>query len=298
MRLSLRRRQWLWAYAFLLIPMVFFLAIRIAPTLYAFNVSFHEWDPISPTHPFVGLDNYRSLLHDDVFRKALINTWVYVLVGVPVGLVLSLIVALGLHRITRFRGLFRMLYFVPYVTSLVAVSWVWRWLYSSPNGFFNDLLGKFGIPAQKFLDSPSQAIFAIIAVNVWVGLGFQVIIWLAGLQAIPDVYYEAAAIDGASAWQRFRFVTLPLLNPTLVFLLIIGVISSLQVFTQVQNMSGQGRGGPLNSTISLVLYTYIKGFGSLPSELGYASAVVVVLFVMILAITVIQLRVLQRRYEY
>lgn len=298
MQLSLRRRQWLVAYTFLLLPLIFFLAIRIAPTLYALYVSLHEWDPIDQSHPYVGLENYRTLFQDHAFRQALANTGIYVLVGVPGGMLTSLLVAVGLERITRFRGLFRMLYFVPYVTSLVAVSWVWRWMYAAPNGVVNEMLGWFHLPAQPFLNSTREAIYAIIFVNIWYFLGFQVIIWLAGLQSIPDMFYEAAEIDGAGAWAQFRHITLPLLNPTIVFLAVLGVINSLQVFTQVQNMSGGGRGGPLNSTLSVVLYAYIRGFGSLPAELGYASAVVMVLFALILVVTLVQLKVLQRRYEY
>lgn len=296
--LTMKRRQWIWAYAFIFVPLIFFLAIRIGPTLYAFNVSFYDWDPISIDKPFIGLDNYRELVRDETFRQAFVNTWIYVLVGVPAGLIASLAVALGLHRIGRFVGVYRMLYFIPYITSLVAVSWVWRWLYNSPQGFFNDALRALGLPTVSFLNSTTWAIYAIIAMTVWHNLGFQIIIWLAGLQAIPDVFNEAAAIDGANAWQRFRHITLPLLNPTLVFLSVIGVISMLQVFTQVRNMSSQGRGGPLDSTMSLVLYTYLEGFDSLPSRLGYASSIVVVLFLIILAITIFQLKVLQRRYEY
>jgi multiple sugar transport system permease protein len=148
------------------------------------------------------------------------------------------------------------------------------------------------------LQNPDLALFSITAMTVWQGLGFQIIIFLAGLEAIPDMYYEAAALDGASAWERFKGITIPLLNPTLVFLTVVGVISSLQVFTQIRNMTSQGRGGPLDSTVSMVLYVYQLAFDNLPSRMGYASAVTFVLFAMILLITVIQLKVLSRSYEY
>ena len=297
MQLSLEKRRWLWAYAFLSLPLVFFLAIRIAPTLYAFWVSLHEWDPIAIDKPFVGLENFRRMWSDAVFWRALRNTWVYVLVGVPAGLVLSLAIALGLQRLTRFVGFYRMLYFVPYVTSVVAVGWVWRWIYT-PNGVLNEGLGYLGIGPFRFLQSPDLAIYSIIAMTVWQGLGFQIVIFLAGLEGIPDVYYEAAALDGAGPWQRFLHITIPLLNPTLVFLTVVGVISSLQVFTQIRTMTSQGQGGPLNSTLSLVLYVYQQAFANLPSRMGYASAMTFVLFLLILAITVVQLKVLQRHHEY
>jgi multiple sugar transport system permease protein len=207
--------------------------------------------------------------------------------------VISLLVALGLQRLTRFVGAYRVLYFLPYITSLVAVGWVWRWMYM-PNGLFNDILGSIGLPTSKFLGSPDTAIYSIIATTVWHGLGFQVVIFLAGLESIPQDYLDAAAVDGATGWQRFRGVVLPLLNPTVVFLTVTGVISNLQVFTQIRAMSSGGTGGPLDSTISVVLYVYQKAFQSLPSEMGYAAAMMVVLFVMILMITILQLKVLSR----
>jgi multiple sugar transport system permease protein len=293
MRLTLERRRWIWAYLFLAVPLVFFLSIRIGPTLYAFWMSLHRWDPIALDRPFIGLDNFRELARDEVFWEALRNTWVYVLVGVPAGLVISLLIALGLQRLIRYVGFYRVLYFLPYITSLVAVGWVWRWMYM-PNGLFNDVLSTLGLPQSKFLGDPSTAIYSIIATTVWHGLGFQVVIFLAGLESIPGDYLDAAAVDGASGWQRFWGITLPLLNPTIVFLVVTGVISNLQVFTQVRAMSSGGNGGPLNSTVSVVLYVYQKAFQSLPSEMGYAAAMMVVLFVMILLITILQLKVLSR----
>jgi multiple sugar transport system permease protein len=293
MRLTLERRKWIWAYVFLAVPLIFFLSIRIGPTLYAFWMSLHQWDPIALDRPYIGLENYRELAGDEVFWKALRNTWVYVLVGVPAGLVISLLVALGLQRLIRFVGAYRVLYFLPYITSLVAVGWVWRWMYM-PNGLFNDVLSTLGLPQSTFLGSPDTAIYSIIATTVWHGLGFQVVIFLAGLESIPGDYLDAAAVDGASGWQRFWGVTLPLLNPTIVFLVVTGVISNLQVFTQIRAMSSGGTGGPLNSTMSVVLYVYQKAFQSLPSEMGYAAAMMVVLFTMILLITILQLKVLSR----
>lgn len=294
--MTLERRRWLWGYAFIAIPLLFFLSIRIGPTLYAFWVSFHKWDPIAIDKPFIGMDNYRALVDDKVFWKSLRNTGIYVGVGVPLGLILSLSIALGLQRMIRFTGFFRALYFIPYVTSLVAVGWVWRWMYM-PNGLFNDVLGYIGLGPYKWLGSPDMAIYAIIVTTVWQGLGFQVVIFLAGLESVPEDYIDAAAIDGASGWETFRHIILPLLNPTVVFLVVTGVIANLQVFTQVRSMSSQGTGGPLNSTISIVLYVYQQAFQQLPAKMGYASAMTVVLFLMILAITIIQLKVLQRDTE-
>lgn len=292
-RLTLERRRWFWAYTFIAIPLLFFLAIRIAPAIYAFWVSLHQWDPIALKRPYIGADNYRHLADDKVFWKSLRNTWLYVIIGVPGSLILSLVIALGLQRLTRYVGFFRVIYFVPYVTSLVAVGWVWRWMYM-PNGVFNDILHWFAIGPFKFLGSPDTALYSILIMTVWQGLGFQIIIFLAGLESIPGDYMEAAEIDGASGWRKFRDITFPLLNPTLVFLTVTGVINYLQVFTQIRQMSSGGTGGPLNSTISIVLYVYQQAFTSMPSKMGYASAITFVLFAMILAITVVQLKVLSR----
>jgi multiple sugar transport system permease protein len=294
-RLSQRRA--LTAYLLLAVPLAFFILVRIVPTLSALQVAFYQWDMLSDTRPFVGLDNFQRLPGDAAFRAAMGNTLKYLALGVPTGLILALAIALALNRVKRLAGLFRTVYFIPFVTSLVAVSWVWRWLYQPQRGSLNVLLGLVGIPAQPFLQSTSQALPSIVAVNVWHDLGFQVVIFLAGLNAIPDVYYEAARLDGAGRWAVFRHITLPLLNPTIVFLAVTTAISSLQVFTQVQNMSAQGTGGPLNSTLSLVLYVYQKAFGG-AYQMGYASAMTVVLFVLILAVTLIQLRLLTRHYEY
>lgn len=293
MQLTLARRRWLWAYAFILIPLLFFLTVRIAPVIYAFWVSLHQWDPIALERPYIGLDNYRNLGDDKVFWKAFRNTWTYVLLGVPISLMISLGIALGLQRLIRFTGFFRVLYFIPYVTSLVAVGWVWRWMYM-PNGFFNEALSHIGVGPLKFLGSPDTALYSILVVTIWQGLGFQVIIFLAGLESIPAIYQEAAMIDGASRWQRFRGITFPLLNPTLVFLLVTGVIDYLQVFTQIRTMSNAGSGGPLNSTISLVLYVYQQAFQQMPSKMGYASAITFVLFAIILLITLAQLKLFTR----
>jgi multiple sugar transport system permease protein len=294
---SLSQRRAVAAYVMLLVPLAFFLLIRLLPTLSALQVAFYQWDMLSDDRPFVGFGNFQRLAGDPVFQAALANTFKYVVLGVPSGLVLALILALALIRVRRLAGLFRTLYFIPFITSLVAVSWVWRWLYQPQRGSINELLGLVGIPAQPFLQSTSQALPSITAVNVWHDLGFQIIIFLAGLHAIPDIYYEAARLDGAGRWAMFRNITLPLLNPTIVFLAVTSAISSLQVFSQVQNMSAQGTGGPLNSTVSLVLYVYQKAFGG-AYQMGYAAAMTVVLFALILIVTLVQLRLLSRGYEY
>lgn len=290
--LGLRGKRYLFIYSCLLLPLLFFAAVRLLPILYSFNVGFREWDMLSPDKPFVGFDNYVSLFKDEVFVQTLRNTAIYVIVGVPGQLATGLGVALLLQRISRLRSFYRTAYFIPYITSVVAVSWVFRWILMK-NGVANALLLELGLDPQPFLYSPTQSILWIIATMVWQSIGFQMLVFLAGLENIPRLYYDAASIDGAGSWSRFRHVTLPLLNPVLLFSIIIASIGFLQSFTQALNMTG---GGPLNSTNTIVLYIYNTAFKSF--EMGKASAATVVLFIIILAFTVLQLKVLNRKVEY
>ncbi len=294
--MGLGTRRALWAYTFLLVPLLFFLTIRLAPAFSALYISLHEWNIISPSKPFVGLQNFRLLARDPNFGRAAVNTIRYVLVGIPAQIALGLVLALALRRINRFRGLFRALYFMPFVTPIVAAAWVWQWMYSQNFGPLNGLLAALGLPLQPFLRSPAQALYAVTAMTVWQFLGFQVVIFLAGLEAIPRVYYEAAAVDGASGWRLFRHMTVPLLNPTLVFSAVYGTIVYLQLFTQVLNMTFGDQGGPLASTLTMVLYVYQLGFQRF--KMGEAAAATAVLFAVILVITLLQMRVLAKPVEY
>ncbi|MBM7095731.1 sugar ABC transporter permease [Bacillus sp. H-16] len=295
-RLTLKQSKYMFVYLCLLVPLIFYVTIRFIPTLYTFNIGFHEWNILSPEKPFVGMDNYVALFQDPVFRKSLFNTFIFIAFGVTGQVVIGLGVALLLQRINTFVGIFRVIYFIPYVTSIVAVSWVFRWLFMN-NGFVNEMLTNLGLPAQLFLNSPNQAIYIIIATMVWQALGFQMVIFLAGLENIPKIFYEAAEVDGASSWHKFKSITLPLLNPTIVFSVVIGSINFIQVsFTQVVNMSVDSAGGPLQSTLTIVVYIYQLAFRQF--SMGMASAATVVLFLIVLATTVIQMKVLSKKFDY
>ena len=301
MKLTLRRRQVLWAYAFLAISLVCFVVIRWYPTILAFNISFRDWNVFQNSGPWIGLQNYQDIWEDlfkqrSAVRAAFFNTFRYVIIGVPLQLVFGLMVAMLLNTVVRAAGFFRAAYFIPYVTSLVAVAFVWNWLYAPQTGLINQILLTLGLPMQGFTKSPQQALYSITAVAIWASLGFTIIIFLAGLQQIPDIYYEAAQIDGAGRWQMFWRITLPLLNPVIVYLSVLQTISFLRMFDLVRNMSDQGQGGPLNSSTTVVLEVYKEGFGSY--NMGYAAALTVLLFFVILLITIFHLRVLQRRVEY
>jgi multiple sugar transport system permease protein len=298
--LTVARRKVMWAYIFLLIPLIFFLYVRIYPALFAFQMSFYDWNPLAEEQPYVGLANFERLFTElrtpeSVTQAAFNNTARYVVLGVPIQLTLGLLIALMLNEIRRLNNLYRVIFFLPFVTSTIAISWVFRWLYQPRIGLFNVLLQAFSLPQQPFLRSPEQALFSILAVVVWQGLGFTVIIFLAGLKNIPGVYYEAAKVDGASRWQSFWSITFPLLNPSIVYLVVLQSISFLRMFAEVLAMSQQGDGGPLNSTTTVVLRVYREAFQRL--DMGYASALTVALFVVILVITVVQLRLTTRAVE-
>jgi multiple sugar transport system permease protein len=291
-RLSLRTRRALCAWAFLAAPVAFYAGLRFYPAADALLMSLTDWNIVGARR-FVGLANYRRLATDPGFWTVMANTFQYLAVGVSVSLVLSFAVAYHLDRIRAGHALLRGLYFVPHVTTAVAMAWVWRWFYQPvPVGLFNGLLVALGFPQQPFLRSTEQALYAVLAPAVWAALGLQVVIFLAGLKAIPAGYYEAAAIDGAGAWRTLLDITLPLLRPTIVFLVVVSSIGFLRIFDYVYSMTG-GQGGPLDSTKPLVLKIYETAFGHF--EMGYAAAQTVVLFAILLGVSLLQLRLLRSR---
>jgi multiple sugar transport system permease protein len=307
-RLSLARREAIWAYVFLAVPLLFFAVVRFYPAIQSFRLSLFTWHVDPARRDFVGAEYYLDLLSNPVFHQALTNTLLYALITVPGSIGLGLLIAILLQAIGRGRGWYRAVYFAPYITPAVAVAWVWGWMYNANFGVFNELILSWWeftesigmswlqIQPQAFLRDPDQALYAVAVVVIWQQLGFQVVIFLAGLQGIPRVYYEAARIDGANPWQLFRHVTLPLLNPVMVFAVVITTIYSLQLFDQIVNINFTDQGGPLNRTLSIALYMYEEAFQR--ARLGYAAAVTVVLFLLIMVVTLIQLRLTQRRVDY
>ena len=284
------------AYVFLAPALILIGVFFFLPVLAALGLSFTDYDIYAIGDPsnarFVGTRNYQQLLETPLFWKALGNTFYFAAVGGPLSIAVSLGAALLLNaRLVRFKGLFRTIYFVPFVTTLVAVAIVWRYMYHARYGLLNYGLGWFGMEPVDWLGDPRWAMPAIILMTVWKSFGYNMLIFIAGLQAIPEELYEAAKIDGASALQRFRHVTLPQLAPTLVFVTVITMIGFFQLFVEPYVMT---QGGPLRSTTSVVLLMYEEGFRWW--RLGFAAAVAFVLFVVILLATLIQLR-FQRREE-
>ncbi len=286
------RAAWVFlAPALVLIGVFFFLPVAAALAL-----SFTDFDIYAigdaANARFVGLRNYGQLLETPLFWQALRNTFYFALVGGPLSIAVSLAAALLLNaRLVRFKGFFRTVYFAPFVTTLVAVAIVWRYLYHTRYGLLNYALGWVGIGPVDWLGDPRWAMPAIILMAVWKNFGYNMLIFIAGLQAIPEELYEAARIDGATAMQRFRHVTIPQLGPTLLFVGVITMIGYFQLFVEPYVMT---QGGPLRSTTSVVLLMYEEGFRWW--RMGFAAAVAFVLFVIILAATLLQLR-LQRGEE-
>ena len=276
---------------------MFFVGVRFGPMLYMIAMSFTDWGLLRKTLHVVGMANYAAIFADPVFLKSLANTAKYAVFGAPAVIVLSLGIALLLDRLPRGKGVYRLIYVLPYITPLVAVAWVWRWMFQSPPlGIINAAFVSVGLRAQEFLNSPTQALPSILAVNVWVELGYCTIVFLAGMQTIPSSITEAARMDGASGRQLLRRITLPLLLPVTLLLAVVEGIQFLRIFTQVYNMSYQALGGPLDSTKSAALYIYQKAFTDF--DMGVAASASLVLFVIILAVTLVQLRLFDRRLNY
>lgn len=295
-RLSSWRAREARAGLLLVAPGLLLLALFLAlPVVAALLLSLTDFDLYAIGDPstarFVGLGNYARLLHDPVFWKALGNTFFFVLVGGPLTVSLSLGAALLLnHRLVRFPGLFRTVYFAPVVTTLVAVAAVWRYLYHPRFGLLNAALGLIGIGPVDWLGDPHWAMPAIVLMAAWKNFGANMIIFVAGLKAIPESLYEAARIDGAGPLQRFRSITVPLLAPTFLFVGLTTTIGYFQLFAEPYVLSG-GDGGPMNATLSVALFMYKQGFRWW--SIGSAASIAFVLFVVILAATLLQRR-LQR----
>jgi multiple sugar transport system permease protein len=271
---------------------ILFAIFMAAPIVVSLVTSFTDMrvtDIRTPlTVDFVGFENYVDVLTDPTFHRAAVNTAVYVLLAVPLTMGMGLLVALGLNRgFVRLRSIFRLGYFMPYVTSIVAIAVVWRMLLGSENGLLNGLLGAVGIDGPGWLTDSRYALLSIVIMTVWRGLGLQMIVFLAGLQAIPVEMTEAAVVDGAGPWQRFWRVTFPLLRPTVLFSAVIATIGLLQFFEEPFVMT---EGGPLNSTLSVAFHAYNQfSFGNY----GYTAAVSYVLFLVIVGLTLVQFRVLR-----
>jgi multiple sugar transport system permease protein len=286
-----RRTEALWGYLFILPQIVGMVAFVLIPLVSVFYLSLVNWDGLGPIQ-FVGFQNFLDQFASPDLHIAFVNTIYYTIITVPGGIVLALLIALALNKV-RGKEIYRVIYFMPVVTSTVAVSVIWLWLLSSDFGLINQLLRAwFHIQGPNWLVDEHWVIPSIAIVSIWGSLGFNMVIFLAGLQSIPTVYTEAARIDGASRFQLFWRITLPLLSPTVFFVTVLSIISSFQVFDQTFVLTG---GGPDKESYTIVYHIYTLGFRNF--TFGPASAAAVILFAVLLLLTLIQFR-LQRHWVH
>lgn len=287
-RLRVERMEAAGAWLFIAPSLVHLLVFSIGPMAFALWLSLHDWTLLDETHRFIGAANYVELTRDGGFLRALLNTALYVLF-VPAAMIVSLGLALFVNRPGWSVRALRAVFFLPYITSFVAISLVWKWMYEPELGLLNRVLGMVGIPAQPWLTSTTTALPSLMLMSIWMYAGYMMLIFLAGLQSIPASLYESARIDGAGPWQRFRRITLPLLRPTTVFILVTMVIFMFQVFTAVYVMT---EGGPLQATDVVVYHIYRNAWEYL--RMGYASAMAWVLFAVVFLLTLVQYRWIRR----
>jgi ABC-type sugar transport system permease subunit len=287
------RQRWLAGYLCVLPALVVISIFSLYPLFYSLRLSFYKWDFIGPAPEFVGTRNFERLFTSEQFWQVLRNT-IFFSVGTVV-LIIIFALALAMLLDLKLRGIafFRALYFVPHLTPMVAIATLWLFMYDPDDGLINALLGLVGIEGPQWLVSTTWAMPALILMKAWKAVGYYTVLFLAGLQAIPVDLYDAAKVDGATMWQRTRFLTLPLLSPTTLFVVVISVIGSFQDFDQVYVMT---RGGPVNSTSVLVYYLYEQAFQLY--KVGIGSAVAVVLLALLMFFTVLQLRISRHWVHY
>jgi len=272
--------------------LVGFLAFTAGPMVVSFLLSLAKWDILSPP-TFVGLSNFQQILYDPLFSKAVYNTLVYTVVNVPLSLTGSLSLALILNRRVPGVSVFRTLFYLPELTPVVAASLIWAWILNTHFGIVNYFLSKLSLPPVPWLESTKWALASLILINLWTVGGSRMLIFLAGLQGVPEELYEAAALDGASAWIRLLHVTLPMISPVIFFNFLLGIIGSFQVFTPAYVITN---GGPADSTLVYVLYVYRNAFQYF--RMGYASAMAWVMLLVLLGFAWMQLRLMQRWVYY
>lgn len=273
-----------WAWAMLAPSVIGFLMFMLIPVVATFVLSFMDYDMLEPPK-FVGLKNYIAMFKDSITWQVTGNTLIYTVLTVPVGMVLALVLAVALDQKIGFRRFYRAAFFLPSITSMVVVAIVWQWIYNPEYGLLNYILGFFGVSPKKWLISSSTALVSLAIVGIWKRLGYDMLIFLSGLQGISTSYYEAAKLDGANKWQQFRYITLPLLTPTTFFVFVMAIINSFQVFDQVMLMT---KGGPGRSSSVLVHYLYQNAFQYF--KMGYACALAYLLFFIVMLLTAFNMR--------
>ena len=282
-------------YLMLAFPALLFIVFRIVPIAETLRLSVLNWDLISATKPFVGLDNFRALLQDPNFLLALSNTTTFAAVTVTASVLLALLVALPLARRVRWEGLYQLCYFLPFVAPTVPEAVAWKWICDTRNGLLNYLLSLVGVGPVPWLIEPRATLWAVMIMSVWKTLGYNMVLFIVGLRAIPAEYTEAGLIDGAAGWRLFRHITLPLLMPTVLLITVISTISAYNVFTQVYVLASDIQGSPAGLARVLIYDIFENAFRFY--RMGYASAEATIFFVIVLCLTLAQFRVLRSQTE-
>ena len=285
--ISFRRKQFL---PYLLVSpyLVFVSVFVIFPVVFCFFLTFHKWNIIAPMR-FIGTENYTRLFHDRLFWKAIGNTLKFLSLHIPLQLVISLFLAQLLNQKIRAASFFRASFFMPVIVSGVVITILWQQLYGFDNGMINRLLAAFGISKKGWLINPDLAIYSIAIMATWKNLGLYVILFLVGLQTVPEQYYEAAKMEGANSWQRFFHITLPMINPTIFLVVVLSTIGGFSLFIEPYIMTS---GGPLNQTLSAVLYIYKQAFQYY--NMGYSATLGFFYAIMIMTVVVLQKRFIEK----
>lgn len=278
------------AFLFLTPTLIIFLTFILFPVIFSFYLSFHEWNMFNNEATFVGLQNYKKMFESEEFWSVLKNTAFFTFGTVPLNMILSLLIAISLNKHIKGKKFLRTAFFAPVIISPVAAAVIWRWIYDPNFGLLNYGISLFGVDSINWLNDETAAMFALIIMGVWKTFGINMVLFSAGLQGIPESYYEAADIDGAGKLSKFWHITIPMLAPTTFFIMIMSMISSFQVFDLVYVLTS---GGPLGSTKVFVFFVYEYAFKFF--EMGYASAAAYILFILLIALTMVQVRYMKKR---
>lgn len=281
---NLYRKERIYGFLFILAPLLGLLIFTLYPMFYSIYGSFTDWDGLGQMN-FIGLDNYKDLFTDELFHKATFNT-LFMMLGIPIGITLALLLALGLNRKIPGTTTFRVIYYVPVISSLAAVSIMWNWAYNGDYGLVNQFLDLFGIEGPNWMANKYTVKPALIIMAIWKGLGYTMLLYLAALQSVSRSYYEAAELDGANAFKSFWHITWPMVRPVTFFIVVTNIIGGSQIFTEMNIMTPTG--GPEYASASVVFYIWQKAFANF--QMGYASAMAVVLGGFIFVVTLIQFR--------
>ncbi|SFE71482.1 multiple sugar transport system permease protein [Paenibacillus algorifonticola] len=285
---SLYRKESYYGYLFVLAPVVGYLLFTMYPLLYSLYGSFTDWDGLGQM-TFIGLGNFKDILADELFYKASFNT-IFMMIGIPIEITLALLLAMGLNRKMFGTTTFRVIYYVPVISSLAAVSILWQWAYNGDYGLVNQFLALFGFEGPNWLTDKYTVKPALILMMIWKNIGYSMLLYLAALQSVPKDYYEAAQLDGANSWNIFWNITFPMVKPVTFFIVVTKIIGGAQIFTEVNIMTPTG--GPEYSSATVVFYVWKKAFENL--QMGYASGMAMLLGLFIFVITLVQFRMNER----